>query len=230
VYNGRDSVLELFERILEAWESLRAEPHEIRELGDGVYLVRGELHGKHSASATEVVSPYELQLEIRDRLLVKGRMATGDNRAFREGAEARAAEDSANVALVRRFLEAFNRLDIDSVAGDLDPAVELHEWPTAPGARTYRGHDGVRRALDSWFETWEWMQVEILDIFEVGDRVVLTLHQRAKGKASEVELEAKTFNVYTFRDGKVIRMEFFTDREAALEAAGMTANYQEEKR
>jgi ketosteroid isomerase-like protein len=222
-------VLHLFERILEVWESLRAEPYEIRELGDGAYLVRGELRGKHATSATEVASPYEQYLEIRDQLLVKGRMASGGN-ARAEVAEPQAGGDSANVALVRDFVEAFNRLDVASVVCDLDPAVELHEWPAAPGARTYRGHDGVRRALDSWFETWEWMQVEILDIFEVGDRVVLTLHQRAKGKASEIELEVKTFSVYTLRDGKVIRMEFFTDRDAALEAAGMTAHNQEEKR
>jgi hypothetical protein len=82
--------------------------------------------------------------------------------------------DSRNVAAVRRFVDAFNRLDLDAVVGDIDPEAELHEWPEAPGARSYRGAEGVRAAIDAWFETWEWMRVEIEDIFDAGDHVVVT--------------------------------------------------------
>jgi ketosteroid isomerase-like protein len=137
----------------------------------------------------------------------------------------------ANVEIIRRFVEAFNRLDLDSTVGILDPEVELHEWPEAPGARTYHGQDGAREALASWFDVWEWMHVEIEDILEAGDqRMLVTLHQRFKGKGSELEVEAKSFNVFTVSDGKVTRMELFTDRDAALAAAGLTTNHQEEKR
>jgi hypothetical protein len=127
-------------------------------------------------------------------------------------------------------MERFNRLDFDAAMGDLDPEVELHEWPTAPGARTYKGHDGVRRALDSWFEAWDWMRVEIEDIQEAGDVLLVTLHQRAKGKGSAVEVEITSFNVYELSHGKVIRIQLFTDRDAALDAAGLTRNLEEQKR
>ena len=137
---------------------------------------------------------------------------------------------SHNVAIIRRWTDAFNRRDFDSVIEDLDPEVELHEWPAAPGARTYRGPEGIRKALDSWFEAWEWMQVEIENIEEAGDRILVTAHQRAKGRGSAVEVEIDTSNVYTFRDGKVIRIQLFTDRDPALEAAGLTKNQQEERR
>jgi uncharacterized protein len=223
-YRGHDSVLQLLQRILEVWESLQAEPREIRELGEGAYLVRGELRGKHAGSATEVVSPYEQLLELRDGLLVTGRMASGGNRLRRGDAEPR-AEESANVAVVREFVEAFNRRDIDFMTARLDPEIELSEWPTAPGAGTYRGHDGVRRAFDSWFEAWAWMQVEIVDVVEADDRTMVTLRQRAKGKGSEVEVEIESFNVYTVRDGKLTRLELFTEREPALAAAGLTASH-----
>lgn len=135
-----------------------------------------------------------------------------------------------NVALVRRFIDAFNRSDVDSLAGYYDPDVELHEWPTAPGAQAYHGIDGVRQALDTWFEVWEWMRVEIVDLAEAGDRVLVTLDQRAKGRGSEVEVEIRSYNVYTFRDGKVMRMELFTEREPALEAAGLTYPTSEEEK
>jgi ketosteroid isomerase-like protein len=139
---------------------------------------------------------------------------------------------SENVELVRRFVDAFNRLDVDAMAGHYDPDVELHEWPTAPGARSYHGIDGVRSALDSWFEAWEWMRVDLVDIFDAGDRVLVTLDQVAKGRGSEIEVEIRSYNVYTFRDGKLLRMELFTEREPALEAAGPTSvpTPEEEKR
>jgi ketosteroid isomerase-like protein len=228
VYRGRSDVLRLFERILDVWESLRAEPHEIRELGDGAYRVRGELRGKHAASATEVASPYEQYLEIRDGVLVKGRMTSGS--IARDGEAEADAGASANVALIRDFTEAFNRHDIDDLTSQLDPEVELHEWPAAPGAGTYRGHDGVRKALDSWFEVWAWMHVEIVDVVEAEDRVMVTLRQRAKGKGSEVEVEIESFNVYTVRDGKLTRLELYTERESALEAAGLANQMSEEAR
>jgi ketosteroid isomerase-like protein len=138
--------------------------------------------------------------------------------------------DSGNVAAVRRYVDAFNRLDLDAATVGLDPAVELREWPEAPGAQTYHGVDGVRRAFDTWFETWEWMKLEIEDMQAAGDRVLFTLHQRAKGRTSAVEVELRTYNVYTFRNGLVTLAELFTDREAALAAAGLTPDYEEEKR
>jgi ketosteroid isomerase-like protein len=139
---------------------------------------------------------------------------------------------SENVELVRRFVDAFNLLEVDSMVDYYDPDVELHEWPTAPGARSYHGVDGVRSALENWFEVWEWMRVEIVDIVDAGDSVLVTLDQRARGRGSEVEVEVRTYNVHTFRDGKVIRMELFTERAPALAAAGLTADAtpQEERR
>jgi ketosteroid isomerase-like protein len=138
--------------------------------------------------------------------------------------------DSGRVAIVRRFIDAFNRRDFDAAVRYLAPDVELHEWPTAPGAQTYRGPEGARRALDSWFETWEWMQVALEEIVEVDDRVFFTLHQRARGRGSQVEVEIRSFNVYAFRDGSIARIQLFTERVPALEAAGLTAESEEEKR
>src|SRR5690349_905210 len=112
----------------------------------------------------------------------------------------------------------------------VEPDVELDEWPTAPGAGTYRGRDGLRQALASWFESWEWMEVQILDLREAGDHVLVTAHQRARGRESQVEVEITSFSVYTFRDGKVAQLQLFTEREPALAAAGLRPEQEEEKR
>jgi ketosteroid isomerase-like protein len=134
-----------------------------------------------------------------------------------------------NRELLQRFIEAFNRHDVDTMTADLDPEVELHEWPEAPGSQSFRGPDGARRALESWFEAWESMQIEIQDIEEVDDVILVTLHQRAKGRGSEVEVETDSYSVYRFSDGKVTRIELFLDRNDALAAAGLTTKTEEGK-
>ena len=77
VYHGRDEVVRLFERILEPWEYLRVEPEEIKQVGEGVVLVKGELYSKHATTAAEIVTPYEQRFEIQDGLVVRGRMRLG---------------------------------------------------------------------------------------------------------------------------------------------------------
>jgi ketosteroid isomerase-like protein len=135
-----------------------------------------------------------------------------------------------NVDAVRRFIEAFNRRDVDALVVAADPAVELDEWREAPGAQTYHGPDGVRAAIESWFETWEWMEVEIAEIVDAGVHVFVILDQRAKGSGSGAEVEIRSHNVYTFRDGKVVRIQLFIEPGPALEAAGLAPDYQKEKR
>ena len=122
------------------------------------------------------------------------------------------------MAAVRRFTGAFNRQDFDSLLAAVDPAIQLHEWPAAPGAQTYCGPEGVLRAVESWFESWEWMRVEIEDLEERDGRVLATCHQRAQGKGSEVVVEIRSWNVYSFANGRLAEIALFTDRDDALEA------------
>ena len=77
VYTGRESVMQLFERIVEPWEYLRAEPRSIDRLDDGRYHVVGDLRAKHRTSDTEIFASYEQHLDVRDEMLVKGDMKTG---------------------------------------------------------------------------------------------------------------------------------------------------------
>jgi ketosteroid isomerase-like protein len=125
--------------------------------------------------------------------------------------------ESEQVAAVRRFCDAFNRRDFGAVIADTGPDTVLHEWPLAPGAQSYRAPEGLRQAIDKWFDSWEWMQIEIEELEEAGDRVMATLHQRAQGKGSEAQVEIRSFNVWSFKDGTADEIWLFTDRESALE-------------
>ncbi len=56
---------------------------------------------------------------------------------------------------------------------------------------------------------------------DIDDRVVVTVRLRGRGRGSGVEVDARFYDVFTLRDGKIVRMDQFTERSEALGAAGL---------
>jgi ketosteroid isomerase-like protein len=61
----------------------------------------------------------------------------------------------------------------------------------------------------------------IVEAVEAGDSVVARVHQWGRGKGSGATVDDSHWQVWTVRDGKVVRVIIRADREAALEAAGL---------
>jgi ketosteroid isomerase-like protein len=61
---------------------------------------------------------------------------------------------------------------------------------------------------------------EIVDVSELGDRVVAVGHIRIRGTESGAETRSPIGYVFEFKDGKVIRMQSYFDPNQGLEAAG----------
>ncbi len=77
VYEGREAVTRLFERLLEPWEYIHPRPDRIEDEGNGTYVVSGELRSKHSTTASEIVTRYHQRLEVGDGQLRSGSMTFG---------------------------------------------------------------------------------------------------------------------------------------------------------
>jgi ketosteroid isomerase-like protein len=90
-----------------------------------------------------------------------------------------------------------------------------------PGTR--RGLEAFRRAVGTVFEGWETWQIEPERFMSVGDRVAVALRYQARWRMSGVEVEAHESALWTVRDGKVVRYEWFHGPNDALEAAGLLA-------
>jgi ketosteroid isomerase-like protein len=119
---------------------------------------------------------------------------------------------SQNVEIVRRFL-AF---DVEEALTYADPDIvwnPIEESPT-------QGHDAVRASLERWKGEWDHYKLVPEEFVDRGDLVVVTVRLGGRGRASGVEIDARFYDVYTLRDGKIVRMDQFTERSEALEAAG----------
>ena len=112
--------------------------------------------------------------------------------------------------IVRRFL----LVDVDEALMYADPGIvwnPIEESPT-------QGHDAVRASLARWKGEWDDYRLMPEEFVERGDRVVVTVRLGGRGRGSGVEIDARFYDVYTLRDGKIVRMDQFTERSEALEA------------
>jgi ketosteroid isomerase-like protein len=119
----------------------------------------------------------------------------------------------ANVEVVRQFL----LLDVDEALEYADPDIVWN--PTEESAS--QGLDAVRASFVRWKSEWDDYEVHPEAFEPVGDRVLATVYLRARGRASGIEVDTRFYDVYTVRDGKIVRMDQFTRRSEALEAAGL---------
>jgi ketosteroid isomerase-like protein len=91
------------------------------------------------------------------------------------------------------------------------------------GGAGYRGAAGFREWLASWGEMfgehWE-SSVEEATAVD-GERVFVSGRMKAQGARGGVPLEEPFWVVMDVRDGKVVRSAVYTNREQALEAAGL---------
>ena len=128
-----------------------------------------------------------------------------------------------NVEAFRRGMEAYNRRDIDAFLETFDPMAEIHPLTLAmfgQEATVYRGHEGIRQFVRDVDEVLPQIQVEILEIRDLGERIVASGRVHGRGRASGVEVESPIGWVIEFKEGRVIRMRDYLDPKEALEAAG----------
>jgi ketosteroid isomerase-like protein len=87
-----------------------------------------------------------------------------------------------------------------------------------------RGRDQLRAFAERESEAWEggyvgWEPEELID---AGDKVLAFIRVSGRGKASGVDVEAPTWNVWTFRNGEPVELTYFgEDRAEALKAVGL---------
>jgi ketosteroid isomerase-like protein len=123
-----------------------------------------------------------------------------------------------NVDIVRSFYDAWARGELPVEL--LDPEGEYVNPAGAiePGVR--RGVEAFSEALRSVLEGWESWHMEPEELTAIGDQVAVVVAYKARGRTSGIEVEGRESALFTLRDGKVVRYEWFHGPDDAREAAG----------
>jgi hypothetical protein len=124
------------------------------------------------------------------------------------------------IATLRDAYVAFNRGDIDAAVAGLDPQVEWSEPESFPGGGIYHGRDGAKQYLTQSRTAWAEVISEPERFIDAGDRIVVFVHARVRAKGSNDWQEVRLADVYTVRDGRIVAMRAFADRQEALHWVG----------
>jgi ketosteroid isomerase-like protein len=116
------------------------------------------------------------------------------------------------VEIVRRFLS----VDVDEALTYADPGIVWNPIEELAA----QGHDAVRASLARWKAEWDDYKLMPEEFVDMGDCVVVTVRLRGRGRGSGVEIDARFYDLYALREGKIVRMDQFTERSEALEASG----------
>jgi len=86
---------------------------------------------------------------------------------------------------------------------------------------TTRGPEGFLAVWADWLSAFEDYRIVVEDVFQSGDQVVDFVRMTAKTSHGGVPIETEAGALWSFRSGKLRRVEFHLDRELALRSAGL---------
>jgi ketosteroid isomerase-like protein len=127
-----------------------------------------------------------------------------------------------NVELHRTFIEAFNARDLDAFIAHYDPSAEFRSVFAAIGGAVYRGHAELPRYFRDLEDAWEEIRIEPEAYFDIGEHTLLYLLFRGRGKQSGAEVAMQVALLARWRDGLIVYMRSYTDREDALSDLGVS--------
>jgi ketosteroid isomerase-like protein len=127
----------------------------------------------------------------------------------------------ANVDKVQEYIAAYNRRDFDTATAWFDPELE---WvlPDRQSSDNAHGPAQVIRFWEELDEHFDDLQLEPQEHLDAGEIVATRLRYFGRGKGSGLEIETEMYHqVATFRDGRMVRLQYYGSWPEALAAAGL---------
>ena len=125
-----------------------------------------------------------------------------------------------DIDILREALDALENGGVDALLPYIDPEFEFDVPPNVSvEPDTYRGHDGLRRYFDSFYEVMDDIRFVPDEFIAGGAGIVVPMRLVARGKETGIESDIRTVGVWWLRDGKVIATEIYVELDDAMEAA-----------
>ena len=145
-------------------------------------------------------------------------VSSGDNTAAVSPSD-RAIE---NIELVQRFYEAAAERRLADMRWAYTPDFELREVSSMPEADTLYGPEAAEQWSRKWATMFEYRYIP-QEFHDAGDRVLVEVAVRARGKQSGAETELIAYGLWTLRDGRLSSVDNYLDRAEAFRAAGLAS-------
>ena len=130
-----------------------------------------------------------------------------------------------NVEIVRKVHAAFSRRDLRGFLSLWHPECEYRAAITQAiegEDAVFRGHEGICRWWDDLDDLYANLSSEILEVRDLGERLVVVFVIRSDAKGSGVAGEETLAQVVTVREGKIVQVRDYLSPEEALEAVGLS--------
>src|SRR5215207_3720101 len=219
-FRGRDGLRAWWETIRGAFQNVSWELLDFRATGDG-----GVTHIRMAGTLSGVPVEQTMWQAVKLR---GGKVAWWASfRSERDALEAAGLPDQAipheNGQVLRQSLDAFNRRDKAPWVALCHPEVEWLPPAHWPETATIRGPDATWDFMLALNEPWEEGSYELMELIDATeDTIAARVGRHVRGQSSGIAAEFEYWAVVRFRDGKVLRIEWFADRDEALEAAGLS--------
>ena len=122
---------------------------------------------------------------------------------------------------IRALYEAFGRGDIPFVLGALDSQVEWREADNFIYAdkNPYLGPGAVLEGVFARIGgEWEWFKVSPDEVLDAGETIIGRGYYSGVYKQNGNEVRAQFAHFFTFRDGKIVKFQQYTDTAQFLKA------------
>ena len=130
-----------------------------------------------------------------------------------------ASHEQAHVEAVRQAIDAFNRADMDAMLALAGDDFE-YDWSRslAPNRGIYKGPEGFMEFINEQWNMFDDFRLEVHEYIPRGQHVVVTATVHGRGRQG-IPVSANPAHVYTFENGRLVRITLYQERDEALAAA-----------
>jgi ketosteroid isomerase-like protein len=124
------------------------------------------------------------------------------------------------IEVVRAAVDALNRGDWDAVLEHAPAEFEYDLSRTISPLRGIYTLEQMPGLIQDFLGLWESVRYEPEEMIEAGDHIVMPFKSFFRGREG-IEVEGEATWVWTVRDGALVRLSLYPERDEALAAAGL---------